>query len=105
MRDGINYVWLDTCCIDRSNSTELSEVINLMHKWYQQSDVCYAYLHNVSDLSEFTKSDWFTRGWPLQELIAPKKVNFFTKDWRFLGTQEDLMAPISGITGISHTIL
>lgn len=105
MQDGLNYVWLDTCCIDKSNSTELGEAINSMYKWYQKSEVCYAYLHDVSDLSEFTKSDWFSRGWTLQELIAPKVLKFFTKDWECIGTREELVDLIADHTGISDEIL
>ncbi|KAF8545565.1 HET-domain-containing protein, partial [Imleria badia] len=81
VKDGLLYVWLDTCCIDKSNSTELGEAINSMYRWYHQSDVCYAYLHDVRDPSEFIESDWFSRGWTLQELIAPRHLKFFTKDW------------------------
>lgn len=105
MQDGINYVWLDTCCIDKSNSTELMEAINLMYKWYHKSTVCYAYLQDVSDPAEFIKSEWFSRGWTLQELVAPKVLKFFTKDWGFIGTREDLMDPIAERTGISPDIL
>ncbi|KAH0835826.1 heterokaryon incompatibility protein-domain-containing protein [Lanmaoa asiatica] len=105
MQNGLNYIWLDTCCIGKSNSTELSEAINSMYKWYQKSEVCYTYLHDVSDPSEFTKSDWFSRGWTLQELIAPKVLKFFTKDWKFIGTREDLIDPIAEHTRISPEIL
>ncbi|KAN0084592.1 hypothetical protein V8E55_008096 [Tylopilus felleus] len=105
LQDGLNYVWLDTCCIDKSNSTELTEAINAMYRWYQKSDVCYAYLHDVSDPSRFTESEWFTRGWTLQELIAPRRLKFFTKDWTLIGTREDLIDPIAQRTGISHEIL
>lgn len=104
-KDGLDYVWLDTCCIDKSNSTELGEAINSMYKWYHKSDVCYAYLHDVSDPSKFTESDWFTRGWTLQELIAPKRLKFFTKDWTLIGTREQLVDPIAERTGISREIL
>ncbi|KAF8548328.1 HET-domain-containing protein [Imleria badia] len=103
--DSLHYVWLDTCCIDKSNSTELGEAINSMYRWYHKSDVCYAYLHDVSDPSKFTESDWFSRGWTLQELIAPKRLKFFTRDWNLIGTREELIEPISERTGISPEIL
>lgn len=45
--DGIEYVWIDTCCIDKSSSAELTEAINSMYKWYQQAKVCYAYLSDL----------------------------------------------------------
>ena len=104
-RDALDYVWLDTCCVDRRNHVELTEVINSMYRWYRESTVCYAYLHDVSDPTEFTKSDWFTRGWTLQELIVPRFLRFFTKNWKFIGTREDLIVPIAQCTGISPNIL
>ena len=91
-KDGLEYVWVDTCCIDKSSSAELSEAINSMWEWYWFSQVCYAYLSDVTarsesleNESEFEKSRWFTRGWTLQELIAPKKVNFYDEGWNFIG--------------------
>lgn len=104
-QDMIDYIWLDTCCIDRRNNTELSEAINSMYKWYRGSTVCYAYLYDVSDPSEFIKSYWFLRGWTLQELIAPQVLKFFTRDWRLIGTREELVDPISRHTGINPDIL
>ena len=105
MQDGLDYVWLDTCCIDKTNSAELGEAINAMYKWYRKSEVCYAYLHDVSDPSKFIESDWFSRGWTLQELIAPKRLKFFTKDWTLIGFREDLIDLIAQRTGISPEIL
>ena len=74
----INWVWIDTCCIDKSSSAELAEAINSMFRWYQNASICYAYLSDVKKSnqenltkSEFESSQWFTRGWTLQELIAP----------------------------------
>src|SRR5204863_8204286 len=84
-RDGLRYFWVDTCCIDKSNSSELSEAINSMFRWYQNAAKCYVYLSDVlitqrrasneffelSLESAFRASRWFTRGWTLQELLAP----------------------------------
>ncbi|KAI9573358.1 hypothetical protein HD554DRAFT_861763 [Boletus coccyginus] len=107
VQDNLDYVWLDTCCIDKSSSTELDEAINSMYKWYRDSEVCYAHLHDVSDPTKFTESDWFSRGWTLQELIAPKCVKFYTKDWTLIGTRdsEELIDRIAERTGISPEIL
>src|SRR5271155_2971591 len=76
--DGLDYFWVDTCCIDKSSSAELSEAINSMYRWYQNAQICYAYLADVIVAekprgrgSAFERSRWFTRGWTLQELIAP----------------------------------
>ncbi|KAI1187385.1 ankyrin repeat-containing protein [Nemania serpens] len=88
--NGYKYVWVDTCCIDKRSSAELSEAINSMYRWYEEADVCYAYLADVSSLSNFSDSRWFTRGWTLQELIAPSNVIFFDRDWQVIGNKADL---------------
>lgn len=113
--DGIGYVWIDTCCIDKSSSTELSESINSMYRWYQKSALCYAYLEDVTSISsmseihsenlEFRCSRWFTRGWTLQELIAPGMVLFFGKNWTSLGDKLDLSSLITSITRIHEDVL
>jgi hypothetical protein len=89
---GPPYVWIDTCCIDKSSSAELSEAINSMWSWYSKADVCYVYLSDVppGDVpgrkdSAFRKSRWFTRGWTLQELIAPDHVVFYDSSWELIG--------------------
>lgn len=98
--NGYKYVWVDTCCIDKRSSAELSEAINSMYRWYEEADVCYAYLADVSSLSNFSDSRWFTRGWTLQELIAPSNVIFFDRDWQVIGNKADLQYDISWITRI-----
>jgi hypothetical protein len=92
-RDGFDWVWVDTCCIDKSSSAELSEAINSMFRWYKESAVCYVYLADVSPGagswedpdSMFRRSRWFTRGWTLQELLAPRIVQFFNVSWNYIG--------------------
>jgi hypothetical protein len=83
--DGLSWVWIDTCCIDKTSSAELSEAINSTFQWYRESVVCYAYLQDVpqgvdiwEDDSGFRGSRWFTRGWTLQELLAPYRLIFLT---------------------------
>jgi ankyrin repeat protein len=110
MADGFEYVWIDTCCIDKTSSAELSEAINSMYRWYQEADVCYTYLADVLLEAEFSKakfcsSRWFTRGWTLQELIAPLTVIFFDSEWKELGTKASLQQFISDRTGIPSDIL
>ena len=102
--DGLAFLWLDTCCIDRRNKNELTTAINSMYKWYQKSTVCYVYLHDVNVISEITDSEWFLRGWTLQELIAPPSLKFFAKDWKFLCTREELTQQIADRTGIELRI-
>ena len=106
---GFEYVWVDTCCIDKTSSAELSEAINSMFSWYQKADVCYVYLSdylfparkdNSLDEEGFKNSRWFTRGWTLQELIAPESVIFFNNTWHDIGTKHSLGSLISEITEI-----
>ncbi|KAK4178078.1 vegetative incompatibility protein HET-E-1 [Triangularia setosa] len=110
-QDGFDYAWVDTCCIDKSSSAELSEAINSMFYWYQQAAVCYVYLsdlHPDTDLSSdsgLASCRWFTRGWTLQELIAPRNVRFYDRKWNFRGTKMDINRQIHGITGIPESLL
>ncbi|KAK5119908.1 hypothetical protein LTR85_007234 [Meristemomyces frigidus] len=154
LMDGQNYAWVDTCCIDKTSSAELSEAINSMYKWYENSSVCYAYLADIPghcpklddelvsiheppdwDLFDeysghgsnrlvsswsrggkakgwceewstvFAGSRWFTRGWTLQELIAPKEVCFFGGEWNYVGDKTELSQTLATITGISVRVL
>jgi ankyrin repeat protein len=103
--DDLQYFWIDTCCIDKRSSTELSEAINSMYRWYQDANVCYAYLADVPSEIKFPGSRWFTRGWTLQELLAPSEVIFFDEEWKRLGTRANLQQSVSGCTGIPEGIL
>lgn len=87
---GLQFVWVDTCCIDKSSSAELTEAINSMYRWYEDAAICYAYMSDVSDDSgNFTNSLWFTRGWTLQEMLASVEVRFFGRAWQYLGQRRD----------------
>lgn len=107
----ITYAWVDTCCIDKTSSSELSEAINSMCAWYRGAVTCYAHLADVelnnrqSVGSDFEKSTWFTRGWTLQELLAPAEVEFYDKNWKFIGTRLSLAKRIASITGIDEDVL
>ncbi|EFY84423.1 ankyrin repeat-containing protein, putative [Metarhizium acridum CQMa 102] len=103
--DGFEYAWIDTCCIDKTSSAELSEAINSMYVWYYRADRCYAYLADVRSVDEICESEWFQRGWTLQELLAPAEVYFFSKNWDDLGTKETRKQEISHRTGIPFGIL
>jgi hypothetical protein len=108
LKDGLQYFWVDTCCIDKSSSAELSEAINSMFRWYRDSAKCYVYLSDVtyddSDRSKseqaFMQSKWFTRGWTLQELLAPASIEFFSCEGKLLGDKESLESQIHDATGI-----
>ncbi|KAN0077383.1 HET domain containing protein [Elaphomyces granulatus] len=110
-RDKIQHFWIDTCCIDKSSNAELQEAINSMFRWYRNAAKCYVYLADVSmgssDNSDqmqwessFWKSRWFTRGWTIQELVAPASVEFFSKEGKLLGDKRSLERHIHEVTGI-----
>jgi hypothetical protein len=113
----LQYVWVDTCCIDKTSSAELSEAINSMFRWYKNAEFCYAYLADVPDPVEVTGADleqpasafhssrWFTRGWTLQELLAPANFIFFSSGGRRIGTKLELSEDISSITSIDKEYL
>jgi Heterokaryon incompatibility protein (HET) len=113
-RDGLEHFWVDTCCIDKRNNTELSEAINSMFRWYRNAAKCYVYLSDVSTSghdqaelplqswqSAFQSSRWFTRGWTLQELIAPQSVEFFCSNGKQLGDKKTLEGLLHEITRIA----
>lgn len=103
--DGFDYVWIDTCCIDKTSSAELSEAINSMFLWYHQAERCYAHLADVPSKSTFKESEWFTRGWTLQELLAPSDIYFIDENWHDIGTKRSQQQNISECTGIPINIL
>ncbi|KAH0422874.1 het domain-containing protein [Colletotrichum camelliae] len=124
LSDRYDYIWIDTCCIDKSSSAELSEAINSMYQWYQGAGICYAFLSDVSTRSTrrawqeatIRSSRWFTRGWTLQELIAPRNMEFYSAEWELLGSKvgsQDHLPPVAlvgprilgEITGIDERVL
>ncbi|KAI0140473.1 HET-domain-containing protein [Xylariaceae sp. FL1272] len=150
LQQGIEYAWIDTCCIDKSSSAELSEAINSMFAWYRDATVCYAWLSDYSPDRDFDISSaavvlsfearenvaeqakahsdvpqlsvnelemrnrinkglkqcrWFSRGWTLQELVAPRKVEFLDKNWDYFGSKAEIAPVLSYITGINTAVL
>ncbi|KAI6143792.1 heterokaryon incompatibility protein-domain-containing protein [Pisolithus tinctorius] len=114
--DKLHWLWVDTCCIDKRSSAELSEAINSMFVWYANSEVCYAFLHDVNtdvlptkhhaDFAEFNGwPSWFSRGWTLQELVAPEHVRFFNKEWVCIGDKNGHARTLNIITRISVDVL
>lgn len=100
VQDGYRHVWVDTCCIDKTDRVELGEAINLMWSWYAKAAVCYVFLSDVSTVAHILGSRWFTRGWTLQELVAPSKVFFFSQDGVLLGDKDSLRSEILAACGI-----
>ncbi|KAI1125353.1 heterokaryon incompatibility protein-domain-containing protein [Nemania abortiva] len=117
--EGLNWAWVDTCCIDKTSSAELTEAINSMFKWYEGSTICYAYLSDVIwddksnaklgfgaiECCDWRESRWFTRGWTLQELIAPFEVIIYDYGWKQLGTKRRRSQEIEKRTGIPKEVL
>lgn len=104
--DNLEYIWIDTCCINKNSSSELQEAINSMYRWYQNSARCYAFLADIeTSNSGIERSRWFTRGWTLQELIAPASMDFYDSQWSFIATRETLADSISARTGIHADVL
>ena len=112
---GYEYGWLDTCCIDKRSSAELSEAVNSMFEWYRRAGICMVYLSDVSmeklqvddeldeiDMKEFRQSRWFTRGWTLQELLAPDYSSFYDRSWKEIGTRRSLLRHIVEASGIEE---
>ncbi|KAK5637295.1 hypothetical protein RRF57_013007 [Xylaria bambusicola] len=119
-KDGLKFLWADTNCIEKTSSAELSEAINSMYAWYRSSAVCYAYLSDVyikdptyegigdlrdDSLESFRQSRWFRRGWTLQELLAPRKVCFFSRNWTFIGTKNEMASLLEEITRVNKKYL
>lgn len=115
-KDGINFLWVDTNCIDKTSSAELSEAINSMFSWYRQATICYAYLVDVGPRpypsltpphywEQLDSSRWFTRGWTLQELLAPSRMVFYSYGWSRIGTREELAQVISKTTRIDEAYI
>ncbi|KAF5352979.1 hypothetical protein D9758_007941 [Tetrapyrgos nigripes] len=110
-KDGLRYLWIDTCCIDKGSHADISRNIRCMYAYYQNAEVCYGYLVDVDMTSEiwrtrFLHSEWFKRGWTLQELLAPDKVVFVDKEWSYIGTKKTTRPPdggycLSGLLGVS----
>ncbi|KAF5363021.1 hypothetical protein D9758_012657 [Tetrapyrgos nigripes] len=107
-----DWIWIDSCCINKESSAELSEAINSMYQYYENAVVCYVYLFDVSGKlhpknpkSDFKRSKWFTRGWTLQELLAPGHISFFDEDWTKIGTRWSLRDLISVVTTIPIDVL
>jgi hypothetical protein len=113
-QDGLQYFWVDTCCINKGNKAEHSLAIGSMFCWYRDAARCYVYLSDVCSAPcigdekavlpswelEFRQSKWFTRGWTLQELLAPSSVESFSCQGKRLGDKISLVRQVHEITGI-----
>jgi hypothetical protein len=104
-QDSFDYLWVDTCCIDKTSASECNEAINSMFQYYQNAEVCYVYLADVQGMHDLPRSRWWQLGFTLQELMAPKIVEFYSSDWTLLGDRASLSSPICLITGIAERYL
>ena len=111
-KNGYRYLWVDSCCIDKTSSSELSESINSMFQWYAGSAICYTFLADVppgrdphAPRSHFRRSRWFKRGWTLQELIAPSELVFLSSDWTVIGSKRELAALVEEVSGVDRAAL
>lgn len=113
---GLRYAWIDTCCIDKSSSAELTEAINSMFRWYKEAEICYAHIFDLAQRKEGSALDWlkddptsqyrwFTRGWTLQELVAAEKINFYDEAWEYRGDKTILIRQLHLATGIDQQVL
>jgi hypothetical protein len=105
------YVWVDTVCIDKTSSSELSEAINSMFRWYKESGICCVFLDDVpsgetvDDCPKFHNSRWFRRGWTLQELLAVNLLEFYDSSWKRLFERDSISKVVEDITGIEEMFL
>ncbi|KAJ8115381.1 hypothetical protein ONZ43_g4680 [Nemania bipapillata] len=114
---GIKWMWIDSCCINKASATEESEAINSMFKWYREAQLCITYLSDVKKNDDYPgidvfrrtyndePSEWFSRGWTLQELLAPLNMQFYDMNWTYMGTKRELAGSIAHITGIETRYL
>lgn len=113
--DGLLYCWVDTCCINKSSSAELSAAINSMYSWYKQATVCYVYLEDMSidtsafylKVGQFSRFRWFGRRWTLQEMIAPQELRLYNKDWVCAGDKSDYgtLIALREVTGVPIDVI
>lgn len=111
----LSHAWLDTCCIDKSSSADLSEAINSMFNWYRDAKICFVHLSDLGAPTppipspefqeQLARCRWFTRGWTLQELICPSEIEFLDTTWNRIGTKTSLQSELSSITGVDAEVL
>ncbi|THU97859.1 hypothetical protein K435DRAFT_661938, partial [Dendrothele bispora CBS 962.96] len=106
IKSGLRYLWVDTCCMDHDDPDDVTLNIKQMYIYYANAEICYAYLWDVHGW-QFHESDWFYRGWTLQELLAPREVVFFDKDWTRVGCKHELSIrdKVSPVTMIPLDVL
>ncbi|KJA25459.1 hypothetical protein HYPSUDRAFT_37447 [Hypholoma sublateritium FD-334 SS-4] len=99
----ITLGWIDTVCINKSSSSELDESIRSMYNWYRRASVCITHLSETANISDAHGDSWFTRGWTLQELLAPSRSVFYNKNWKQIGsgTDAEIQSVIKTATGIT----
>lgn len=122
LEDHLEWLWVDTCCLRRDDAIELDTAIHSMFEWYRDASVCYVYLPDVpsrpeeSDVgygedtedpeapdSSFRRSRWFSRGWTLLELLAPRELRYYSSSWGFLGSSKTLSTLTRQVAAMAQT--
>lgn len=108
LRRGLEYFWIDTCCVDGRIIHEVRQAIKTVALWLTKADICFVYLSDVkaveqrsslnSNHESLRKSKWFTRSWTLVELLVPQRVEFFSDNWTALGDKSTLEKVITEVT-------
>jgi len=113
---GYQYFWIDTCCIDKTSSAELQEAINSMYRWYKLCSRCVVFLADAAPILPGTllvdhfqgvlqNCRWITRGWTLQELVAPRYISFYDCNWAYICDKREVLTPLEYVTGIPAKVL
>ncbi|KAG8217011.1 hypothetical protein J3R82DRAFT_7325 [Butyriboletus roseoflavus] len=112
-RLGCKLAWVDTCCIDKTDTAELSEANHATYKWYANSSLCIVYLAESTSYEDWVRESWFTDSWTLQELLAPRRIKFYSKHWQpfnLLKIDDDrkdvaVAHHLENVTGIRKAVL
>ncbi|KAK1689795.1 hypothetical protein BDP55DRAFT_757784 [Colletotrichum godetiae] len=108
--EGLGYIWIDTCCVDKENEAKRSEAVESSFRTFISATICIAYLSDDDELkpkfrNSLRRSTWFTRSWTLPELIAPPELVFYSCGWKVMGTRSELQNDLFNITAVGPFIL
>nr|OQO30890.1 hypothetical protein B0A51_03173 [Rachicladosporium sp. CCFEE 5018] len=127
-KDDLEYCWVDTCCINKESSAELSESINSMYGIYGGAAICYIYLDDITENLQLTDlmdsnlvflnimgarkarsqvelASASDTALTTQELIAPPDAHFYNQTWKPIARRHDIVSLVSSRTGIDLSVL